>query len=136
MVLGDTEILASLKNAERELTGIRARRVDVVQEIDGWKGRNGSLRHLIANAEKESKMNRELYQKNYISLPRLLQIESQKTQAEITMGEKLAELARAMQKKAELDAVEFSAFGPIAVAQQRLMRVRILSPQEGITSDM
>ncbi|MBS1198752.1 MAG: aprE [Proteobacteria bacterium] len=136
LVLDDTEIRAALKIAERELTGIRARLVDVTHEIESWRGRNRSLRQLADNAEREGKINKELYEKNYISLPRLLQLESQKTQAEVTIGENLAELSRAMQKKSELEAMEQATLERITVAKQRLDRIRILAPQDGIINNL
>lgn len=136
LVLEDTEIRAALAIAERELNGLRARLVDVEREIESWKARNKALRQLVENAEKESRINKELYQKNFISLPKLLQLESQKTQAEAVIGESLAELARALQKKSELEASEQATLERITVARERLGRVRIVAPQNGIINNL
>lgn len=75
-------------------------------EIESWASRRISLNRLAANAEEESRINKELYEKNYVSRPRLLQLESQKAQAEVVIGENAAELVRARQKKSEIEAAE------------------------------
>lgn len=136
IVLDDTEIRAALKIAERDIEGLRARLVDVNGEIAGWSARNRSLSKLAANAEEESKINRQLYEQNFISKPRLLQLESQKAQADVTLGENAAELSRALQKKAELEASEASARERRTVALQRLERSRIVAPEGGVVNNL
>lgn len=98
LLLDDTEIRAIIDIADRDLLGFRSRLADVNREIESWSARRGSLNLLAANAEEESKINQELYEKKFISRPRLLQLDSQKAQAEVTIGENAAELARARQK--------------------------------------
>jgi len=136
IVLDDTEIRAALKIAERDLEGLLVRLKDVEREIASWKARNESLRRLADNAEEEQRINRELYEKKFISKPRLLQLESQRAQAEVVIGENAAELARALQKKAELEASADSARERRTVAMQKLERTRILAPQDGVVNGL
>lgn len=136
LVLDDTESRAIIDIAERDLLGFRARLEDVNREIESWASRRISLNRLAANAEEESRINKELYEKNYVSRPRLLQLESQKAQAEVVIGENAAELARARQKKSEIEAAESAVRERRSVAVQRLERTRILAPQDGIVNNL
>ena len=136
VVLDDTEVRAIIGIAERDLQGFKARLADVDREIDGWSSRSVSLAKLAANADEERKINKDLYAKNFISRPRLLQLESQKAQAEVVIGENAAELARARQKKSELEAGENAVRERRSVALQRLERTRILATQDGIVNNL
>ncbi len=136
LLLDDTEIRAIIEIADRDLLGFRARVADVNREIESWTARRASLNVLAANAAEESKINQELYEKSFISRPRLLQLDSQKAQADVTLGENGAELARARQKKSEIEAAESAVRERRIVAQQRLERIRIVAPQDGIVNNL
>ena len=136
VVLDDAETRAVIDIAERDLRGFRARLVDIDREIASWSSRRESLNRLVANAEEEGKINQELYEKRFVSRPRLLQLESQKAQAEVTVGENAAELARARQKKSEIEAAEAAVRERRTVALQRLERTRIVAPQDGIVNNL
>jgi multidrug efflux pump subunit AcrA (membrane-fusion protein) len=136
LVLDDNEVRAAIDIADRDLFGFRARLVDVDREIASWTARSGSLGQLAANAEEESRINRDLYDKKFISRPRLLQLESQRAQADVTIGENAAELARAKQKRSEIEAQEAATRERRAVATQRLARTRITAPQDGIVNNL
>lgn len=136
LLLDDKEVRAVIDIADRDLQGFRARLIDVNREIESWSSRRSSLDRLVDNAEQEGKLNQELYEKKFISLPRLLQLESQKAQAEVTRGENAAELARARQKKSETEAAEAAVRERRAVALQRLERTRIVAPQDGVVNNL
>ena len=136
LVLDDTDIRATIEIADRDLLGFRARIRDVNMEIDSWSTRSRSLKRLVDNAEEENKINQELFEKKFVSRPRLLQLESQQAQAEVTVGENAAELARARQKKSEIEAAEAAVRERRTVALQRLERIRIVAPQDGIVNNL
>ena len=136
IMLDDTQIRATIEIADRDLLGFRARIADVNKEIESWTTRRDSLNRLVANADEESKINQELFEKKFISRPRLLQLESQKAQAEVTVGENAAELARAKQKKSEAEAAEAAVREKRSVALQQLERTRIVAPQDGIVNNL
>lgn len=136
LVLDDTEVRAIIDIAVRDLKGYDARLADINREIEGWSSRSVSLGRVAANADEERKINKDLYDKNFISRPRLLQLESQKAQAEVVIGENAAELARARQKRAEIEALENAVRERRTVAMQKLERTRILAPQDGIVNNL
>jgi len=136
LVLDDTEIRSTIEVAERELFGFQSRLVDVRREVASWTARHESLGQLAANAEEESRINRGLYEQKFISRPRLLQLESQTAQTAATIGENAAELARARQKIAEIEASAASARERRMVALQRLERTRIVAPQDGVVNNL
>lgn len=136
IVLDDQEVRAMIEIADRDLAGFKARLADIEREIDSWAARNSSLGRLAANAAEETRLNRDLYEKKFISKPRLLQLESQHAQTEVTINENAAELARARQKKAEIEAAAASARERRSVSVQRLERTRIVAPQDGIVNNL
>jgi HlyD family secretion protein/epimerase transport system membrane fusion protein len=136
LLLDDAEVQAAIDMADRDLLGFRSRLLEVAQEIEGWSARRKSLNRLVANAEEESKINRELFEKKFVSRPRLLQLESQKAQAEVSVGENEAELARARQKMSELQATEAAVREKRALALLRLERTRVLAPQDGVVNNL
>lgn len=136
LLLDDKEIRSVIEISDRDIKGFRARLVDVNHEIESWVARHQSLSRLVSNAEEETKINQELYEKKFVSRPRLLQLESQHAQAEVTIGENAAELSRARQKKSEIEASESAARERRAVALQRLERTRIVAPQDGIVNNL
>lgn len=136
LVLDDREIRAVIEIAEHDIRGYRTRLADINREIESWSARSKSLARLAANAEEETRINQELYEKKFIARPRLLQLESQKAQTDVTIGENSAELARAQQKKSEIEAAQSAARERKSVAQQKLERVRIVAPQDGIVNNL
>lgn len=136
VVLDDQEVVAMVEIADRDLVGFRARLADIEREVESWAARSSSLGRLAANAAEETRLNRDLYEKNFISKPRLLQLESQHAQTEVTINENAAELARARQKKAEIEAAAASVRERRSVALQRLERTRIVAPQDGVVNNL
>ena len=136
LTLEDREIRALIAMTERELAGLQMRLKDAYLEVESWKTRNVSLNRLAANAEEEVRLNRDLFEKNFISRPRLLQLESQTAQTAVVIGENAAELARARQKVADMEAMIGSAREKLVVARQRQERTRIVAPQDGIINNL
>ncbi len=136
VVLDDSQIRAAIEIADRDLSGFRSRMADVNREIEGWIARDGSLKQLANHADEERKINQDLFEKNFVARPRVLQLESQRAQAEGQVSENAAELARARQKKSELQAAEAAVRERRAVAMQQLGRTRIRAPQAGIVNNL
>jgi multidrug efflux pump subunit AcrA (membrane-fusion protein) len=135
-LLDDTETKASLAIARKEIAGLEARLADARREATHWQSREASLRKLEANAAEEQQLNRKLYEQNYISKPRLLQLDSQQAQTAVVIGENAAELSRARQKIAESEASLATARERERVAQERLARIRIVAPQDGYVNNL
>lgn len=136
LTLDDKAIRSEVEIADRELIGYKARLVDVRREVASWMARRESLNRLAINAEEETRINRGLYEKKFISRPRLLQLENQTAQTNVMIGENAAELARARQKKAEIEAAEASVRERRTVALSRLERTRIVAPQDGVVNNL
>jgi multidrug efflux pump subunit AcrA (membrane-fusion protein) len=136
VVLDDSQIRAAIEIADRDLLGFRSRMADVNREIEGWTARDGSLKLLATHADEERKINQDLFDKNFIARPRVLQLESQRAQAEGQVSENSAELARARQKKSELQAAEAVVRERRAVSVLQLGRTRIRAPQTGIVNNL
>lgn len=136
VLLDDATLRAAIDIADRDLTAYRARLVDIDREIDGWLARSRTLQRLVANAEEEAEINQELYERKYVSRPRLLQLENQRAQAEVNASENTAELARARQKKSEIEAAANATREKRNLAQQSLLRTRLVAPHDGIVSNL
>lgn len=135
-LLDDTEPRASLAIARKEIAGLEARLIDTRREATHWQSRDASLRQLAANAAEEGQINRKLFEQNYISKPRLLQLESQQAQTAAIIGENAAELSRARQKIAETEAGLASAREREGVARERLARTKVVAPQDGVVINL
>ena len=136
LILDDNELRSMVEIADRELRGYKARLADVRREVASWTARHDSLNRLAANAEEEAQINRGLYEQKFISRPRLLQLESQTAQTNVTIGENAAELARARQKISEIEAAAAGIRERRTVAVQRLERTRIVAPQDGVINNL
>ncbi|MFT3847434.1 MAG: HlyD family efflux transporter periplasmic adaptor subunit [Propionivibrio sp.] len=136
IVLDDAEFRAAIDIADRDLVAYLARLTDIDREIEGWLSRSRTLKRIVENSEEEAEINQVLYEKKYVSRPRLLQLESQRAQAEALVGENTAELARARQKKSEIEAAASSTREKRSLAQQGLERTRLVSPQDGIVNNL
>lgn len=134
--LDATELRAAITIADRELAGSQARVIDVRREIEGWSSRQDSLAKLAKNAQEEGAINQDLFDKNFIAKPRLLQLDSQTAQTFATLGENAAELARAKQKMSEIEASMAGTRERKSLAQQRLARTHVLAPQDGIVNNL
>lgn len=142
----------------KDIEGLRQRVLDTEEELAGWKAKSAQLELQLAHAEEESRINQGLYRQNFISRPRLLQLESRKAEVAGAMAETVAEAARARQKISEakaaieklshdwhnsvLDEVQKAQEGHAAaierlnVAKDRLQRTRIVAPQDGVVNGM
>lgn len=136
-----------------ELAGMEAQAAEARRELAGWEARQTHIGVRTANTEEESRINRSLFDKGFISRPRLLELESRTAEAAAGMAENAAEAARARQKITESetvaaklkdawasslleelrraqDALEI-ARERLTVAQERLTRTRIVAPHPG-----
>jgi multidrug resistance efflux pump len=87
------------RNALRkELEGFQQRIRDAKTELAGWQAKEIQLKMQLRNAEEESRINQGLFEKNFISRPRLLQLESRKAEVAGLIAENAAEESRARQK--------------------------------------
>ncbi len=136
LTLDDSELRSSVEMANRELAGYQARLGDVRREVASWSARHEALDRMATNADEESRINRGLYEQKFISRPRLLQLETQSAQTAVTIGENAAELARARQKIAEIEAAAAGVRERRTVALQRLERTRIVAPQDGVINNL
>lgn len=142
----------------RELAGLGARLADTRREQQSWEAKAQSLQELQHNADEESKLNRRLYEQNFIARPRLLQLESQRSDSAARLSENSAEIARARQRIADTElaigklrndwmnalleelrrAQEAAATARerVAVAHGRLARTQVLAPQDGVINGL
>jgi HlyD family secretion protein/epimerase transport system membrane fusion protein len=134
--LDDTEAKTALKLTEQEISGLARRLTDAQREVSHWQAREFSLRRIMANADEESRLNQKLYESNFISKSRLLQIESQNAQSSVSFSENAAEFARARQKVSEVESAIAAAKERGIVARERLVRTVVLSPQEGTVNNL
>lgn len=136
LTLDAKEAEAAAAIARKELNGYAARLADARREEAGWRARAITLKQMEANTAEESKINQELYEKNFIARPRLLQLANQQAQATASVQENAAELARAQQKLGELEVAEATARDRLAVAEERVVRTRIVAPQAGLVQGL
>ena len=137
----------------KDIAGLQKRIADARTELKGWSGKAGHLSALSDFAVEESRINQDLYDKNFIAKPRLLQLESRKSETAAAMAENDAEMARARQKITEAESAiaklqgdwlnnlleelrraqeaHAAAAERSKVARERLARTRITAPQEG-----
>lgn len=142
----------------KELAGLTARLAGIRGELQSWESKGRALGELRANAEEESKLNQRLYEQNFISRPRLLQLQSQRADSAARLGENSAEIARARQRIADtemaiaklsndwmgivLDELRRAQDAAAAAAQRaavgldRLARTHIVAPQDGVVNGL
>ncbi len=142
----------------KELAGLTARLAGIRGEMQGWESKGTALGELRANAEEESKLNQRLYEQNFISRPRLLQLQSQRADSAARLGENSAEIARARQRIADTEVAigklrndwmgslleelrraqdaAAAAGERAAVARDRLARTHIIAPQDGVVNGL
>jgi HlyD family type I secretion membrane fusion protein len=147
------------RNALRkELEGFQQRIRDAKTELAGWQAKEIQLKMQLRNAEEESRINQGLFEKNFISRPRLLQLESRKAEVAGLIAENAAEESRARQKITDAEVAieklkhdwlnivleEFrktnesmtAASERVRVAKDRLARRHIVAPQDGAVNGL
>jgi HlyD family secretion protein/epimerase transport system membrane fusion protein len=134
--LDDTEARSALSLSEKEIKGLEVRLRGVHREVSHWQAREASVSQLIKNADEESMLNRELYEKKFISKPRLLQLDSQKYQSMVLIEENAAELSRARQKAVEIETAISAAKERYVVAKEKLARTVVASPRAGTVNGL
>lgn len=157
----DTQIrlFEARREAQRkEIEGLQQRARDARVELAGWQAKDVHLKALSANAEEESRINRDLYEQKFISKPRLLQLESHRSEANAAIAENAAEIGRARQKitDAEIAIAKLkndwlnnlleelrraqdnlaSAKERVQVARDRMERTHVTAPQDGIVNGL
>ena len=142
----------------KEMAGLTSRLGDTRREQESWEAKAKSLQILQGNADEESKINRGLYEQNFIARPRLLQLESQRADSSARLSENSAEIARARQRIADTEvsigklkndwmnalleelrrAQEAAATAQqhVAVTRDRLARTQIAAPQDGVVNGL
>ena len=138
---------------DKEIDGLRRRIRDARREVAGWDSKATHLATLSQHAAEESRINQDLYDKNFIAKPRLLQLESRKAETAAAIAENEAEVARARQKITDAEAniaklnndwmsgvleelrraqeAHVAAAERAGVARERLTRTRVTAPQDG-----
>jgi HlyD family type I secretion membrane fusion protein len=113
---------------------------------------------MLANAEEESKLNRGLFEKNFISRARLLQLESRSAEVASMVAENAAEISRARQKITEAQTTReklkndwlstvledlrktqeahAAALERLTIVKDRLARTRVVAPQDGTVNGL
>lgn len=142
----------------RELSGLQARVADARREYASWEARSKPLKELQANAEEESRLNQRLYEQNFISRPRLLQLKSQHADMAARLSENGAEMARAQQRITETEMAiaklkndwantvledlrrasdaAAAAAERVKVGRDRLLRTAVTAPQAGMVNGL
>ncbi len=137
----------------KDIEGLQQRVRDARTELKGWETKATHLASLSDYAVEESRINQDLYDKNFIAKPRLLQLESRKSETAAAIAENQAEAARARQKISDAEAAiaklkgdwmsnlleelrraqeaHAAALERMGVARERLARTRLSAPQEG-----
>ncbi len=158
-VMAQLRLYESRKEAlSKELAGLNVRLTGIRRELGSWEEKEAALVELRAHAEEESRLNERLFEKNFISRPRLLQLQSQRADSAARLSENAAEVARARQRLADTEvaiaklkndwmsslleelrrAQEAAAAARerVAVARDRLARTRLLAPQDGTVNGL
>lgn len=130
------ETIATIESSKKELSSYQNKINEIRQEIFSWDNRYKALETVSRNANEEAKINEQLYKKGFISTPKLLQLNTQTSQTVATMGETAAELARARQKLSELEVSRANAEARRVIAEQKLIRTKILATQNGIINNL
>lgn len=142
----------------KELEGLQNRITAARVELTGWETKGTHLDNLSNYAIEESKINQDLYEKNFIARPRLLQLESRKSETAASIAENQAEAARARQKIIDAEAAiaklkgdwlnsvledlrraqeaQMSAAERVRVTRDRLTRTGIAAPQAGTVNGL
>lgn len=142
----------------KEETGLNVRLDGIRRELQSWEDKGAALVELQTNAEEESRLNQRLFDKNFISRPRLLQLQGQHAESAARLSENSAEIARSRQRLADTEvtiaklkndwmsalleelrrAQEAAAAARerVTVARDRLARTRLVAPQDGIVNDL
>lgn len=142
----------------KELAGLTARLAGIRGELQSWQAKGAALGELRANAEEERKLNQRLYEQNFISRPRLLQLQSQRADSAARLGENSAEIARAEQRIADTEVAiaklrndwlgslleelrraqdaATAAGERVVVARDRLARRHVVAPQDGVVNGL
>jgi HlyD family secretion protein/epimerase transport system membrane fusion protein len=129
------------------------RAADARKEVIGWETKDTHLTLRAANADEESKINQGLYEQNFISRPRLLELNTRKAEAAAGLAENAAEISRAKQKISEVETAiaklrndwasnvleelrraqeaRSTALERLGVAQDRLRRTSVVAPNAG-----
>lgn len=152
---GQLRLFESRRNAlHREIASLTSRVEQLGLEHVAWQKKSGALAALGANADEEKRINQGLYEKNFISLPKLLELDSRSLSNHASIGESEAEMARVQQRIGDtemqiaklrndwMNAVledlrraqdELAvATEKHRVADERLSRTNITAPQDGI----
>ncbi|MDD2943141.1 MAG: HlyD family type I secretion periplasmic adaptor subunit [bacterium] len=146
------------KSLSNEIAALNKRVAGLNDELKAWGGRRQALSMLVANAGEEKKLAQGLYEKNFISRPRMLALDNQLSDRVAAKSETEAEQARVTQrisdselqigklkadwKNAVLEELRRAqdeltvAIERLQVAQGRLQRTHVQSPHEGVVKGL
>lgn len=142
----------------KEIASLESRLNEQRKELAAWQKRTEALTNLIGDADEERRINQGLYEKNFISRPRLLALDSRSSETRASQGESEAEMARTRQRISDtemqiaklrsdwqntvLDDLRRSqdelaaANERLRVARERMMRTRVVAPQDGVVNGL
>lgn len=142
----------------KEIASLESRINEQRQELAAWQKKAEALTNLIGNADEEKRINQGLYEKNFISRSRLLALDSRSSETRASQGESEAEMARTRQRISDtemqivklrndwLNAVlddlrrsqdELAAANErLRVTRERMVRTRVVAPQDGIVNGL
>lgn len=146
------------KALSQEIGGLKRRMKGAEAEMASWKMKNEQLASLLDSADEESKINRSLYERNFIAKPRLLQLESRRSEIRAAIAENEAEMARARQKITEAELAiskleadwmngvleelrraqeaQAAAAERLLIARGKLERTTIRAPIDGVVNEL
>lgn len=141
-----------------EIVSLASRLNEQRQELAAWQKKAKALTNLIGNADEEMRINQGLYEKNFISRSRFLALDSRSSETRASQGESEAEMARTRQRISDtemqiaklrsdwqntvLDDLRRSqdelatANERLRIARERMMRTRVVAPQDGIVNGL
>jgi len=94
---------ARKKLIDGQVSLLRTQAKQVEEEIRGLRAQVKSAEEFIALTNEELKMNEALYEKNFVALPRILQLKRDLAQKEEKRGEYLSLIAQGKQKASEIE---------------------------------
>lgn len=137
----------------REQAGIRARIAQAKSEMSAWQQRGESIARALELQVENTRMNQKLYEQNFITRPRLLELQSREADVAAALQETRAEQQRALTRITDgelaLDKLRADWLTSVldelrkaqdalagakereAVSRDRLARTEVRAPQEG-----
>lgn len=132
------QLLMQLENVQARVplsklqTSAAQKLAEAKLELSAWNRKKQNLEKMRAAANDEFMVNEKLYEENYISKVRLLQLEGRLSEIDALISETESEASRAQLKILDLTAD----LKDVAVLEDRMTRTQIRAPQGGSISDL